>query len=180
MKVPVIVRRLAARLGAPGLAGLALTLAGLALGAGVVWPAREELATLRARATNLEARAASAPPPSTASTRADRTAEFRRHFPAAGSSAHALMRLHAIAAQHGLRLPSGDYRYAPEPGTGLGRYQIVLPVKANYLLVRRFVGAALAELPSLAVDAITLKRDSASAREVEGRVQFSLYVATGP
>lgn len=174
--------RAVARLGPIGLAGLALIAIAATLHVTILLPAREEHDRLADRVTRLAARAKLVPPvPTVAAEGPEQSlSSFAGHFPPARRSASEALRLHALAARHGLRLASGEYRLVPEPGTDLLRYQITLPLKGTYPSVRAFLADSLAEVPTLAIDALALKRESAGVREVEGRVQLSLYAAGAP
>lgn len=172
---------LAESLGPAGAAGLGLLGAALVLAVVAVPPALDALAVAESRherALARPAREARAGRAEDASPQA-RIAAFVAHFPAAGASAAEVVRLLDIAARHGLRLDSGDYRYAIEAGSGLARYQIAFPVQGGYPAARAFVTEALAAVPALALDALSLKREGAQSTAVEGRVQFSLYVRVG-
>lgn len=174
-----LVARATARLGLVGAAGLLLLLLAGVFWFGTVRPAQAERDRLAERAARLaeRSRVAAALPAREPDSPERRMARFLAAFPDSAGAPATLLGLQAIAARHGLRLASGEYRFAPEPGTDLVRYQITLPVKAAYPAVRAFLDDALVAMPTLAIDALSLKRESAGAREVEGRVQLSLFVA---
>jgi hypothetical protein len=165
-------------LGAPGVVGIGLLMFTLAFLLGALRPAYGELLALRER----EARALQRPPRTDAPGGGVRDAaadlaKFERWLPAADEARQELLRLQSFAERHGLQLQRGEYRAARQGELAVLRHQVQLPVKGEYADIRGFVTEALAELPSLALDAASLQRETASAKEIEGRLQYSLYTA---
>jgi hypothetical protein len=155
--------------------GIALVVFALAFGFAALLPAHQELDAARSQYQRLERRLdQSARHPAGANDAAALEA-FYKHFPPHDVARQDLLRLQSVAQKHGIRLRSGEYRFSADAGTGLGRHQIVLPITGPYLNVRAFIAEALAELPSLALDSASFKRDTVAAREIEARLQFSLY-----
>jgi Tfp pilus assembly protein PilO len=68
-----------------------------------------------------------------------------------------LAKLHGIGIATGLQLKSASYRTHKTEGR-IVRYEIVLPVAGNYTQIRDFLKRALAEIPLLSLDSLTLKR----------------------
>jgi hypothetical protein len=102
---------------------------------------------------------------------------FYRAMPPMATGPDQLERIHAAAAAHNVRLHSGEYSLVPQRGLAAARYQIALPATGSYTDLRAFVGRVLAEIPSLALEDIALKREAASSRTVEARLKFTLYLA---
>ena len=166
------------RLGWPGLVGTVLLLAGLAAGAVWVWPAvqarNQELAS-KARA---ESRLARLPPPgvNTAPNVEQRRAAFYQALPSETKVGAAIGQIYAAAAAEQLSLERGAYTLAPVPKTRLVRYQIVLPVQADYGRIRRFLATAQSQVPGLHLDDLSLQRQHIGEPAVEVRLQLSLYL----
>lgn len=71
----------------------------------------------------------------------------------------ALAKLYAIGQATGVQLQSGSYK--TEKATGrLERYVLALPVSGSYAQIRDFLNRALAEIPVLSLDQMTLRRDA--------------------
>jgi Tfp pilus assembly protein PilO len=70
----------------------------------------------------------------------------------------ALAKLHAIGTATGVTLQSGNYRTQAAVGR-LERYELALPVSGSYAQIRDFLNRALAEIPTLSLDQMTLRRD---------------------
>ncbi len=79
----------------------------------------------------------------------------------------------------GLRLDKGEYRQLREGDARVQRYQLSFPVQASYPALRRWLAAALVAEPALALQSISLQRDSALQEQLEIRVVFILYVKAG-
>src|ERR1051326_8337477 len=70
-----------------------------------------------------------------------------------------LARLYAAGKATGVELQSAAYRAQPPAGR-IERYEIVLPVSGTYGQIRDLLGRALAEMPALSLDQMTLRRES--------------------
>lgn len=86
-----------------------------------------------------------------------------------------LGRLLELAGKEGLQVPSGDYRLLPGKDGLFDRYVLNLPVKGSYQTIRRYVAAVRKEFPDLAVDDISLHRESIDSPEVEAQLRFILF-----
>ncbi len=90
-----------------------------------------------------------------------------------------LGRLLDIAGEQGLKVPTGDYRLVVAKGGPLERYVLTLPVRGQYLAVRRYVAAVRAEFADLAVEDLSLRRESIGAGEVEAQLRFIVFARRG-
>ncbi len=120
--------------------------------------------------------AGSAPQPTLNPSAPARLARFYAGLPDARRSADVLGRVLALAAKQGLDLQSGEYRLERQPDDRIQRYRITLPVQGSYAQVRRFVDAALLELPALALDDIEFHRVSADATVLDAQLRFTLHL----
>jgi Tfp pilus assembly protein PilO len=84
-------------------------------------------------------------------------------------------RLHAYAHGAGLTLDRGEYRPVPDTSGKFVRYQIVLPVNGSYPQVRRFVADAMRDMPGLALDAISFRREGDTAR-LQSELRFTAFL----
>jgi hypothetical protein len=162
----------------PGALGAALLLAAAGYGAAVPLPQREALVALRAKADALERRAAAVRSGAEAAPQgpAARRAAFFAALPARADLTQHIERIYAAAALEQLSLAHGEYTAADVAGTGLVRLRITLPVKGSYRQVRRFVDAAIAAVPGLALDDLSLQRPHVGETQVEAKVQLSLFL----
>ncbi|PKO87891.1 MAG: pilus assembly protein PilO [Betaproteobacteria bacterium HGW-Betaproteobacteria-12] len=165
-------------LGRPGLIGAALLLTGLAFSLAATLPASQELEQSRqraARASALEARAASGEQLAPQTAEGQRTA-FYRDFPQPTEVTHWIERIYAAAAAEQLSLAHGEYVMSTVNDTRLQRYQITLPVRADYGQLRRFISAAQAAVPKLHLDELSLQRQEIGEAQVDARIRLSLYL----
>lgn len=102
--------------------------------------------------------------------------QFYGFLPSHDAIPDQVKRLLASADKHGLQLAQGDYKALPQPNTAMLRYQIILPVKADYPRIINFLQSALQEMPSLTLESMQLKRTSIDAGEVEARLQLVIFV----
>jgi hypothetical protein len=84
-----------------------------------------------------------------------------------------------FAAANGVTVVQADYRrIADTRSTTQSVYsqlQISLPVKADYLTLRRFIYNALSELSNLSLDQLVIKREQTNSTQVDAQLIFSLW-----
>jgi hypothetical protein len=85
-----------------------------------------------------------------------------------------LAKLYAAGKATGVELQSANYRAQKAAGR-IERYEIVLPVSGTYAQVRDFLGRALAEVPALSLDQMTLRRESRNQAEVQAELRLTLH-----
>lgn len=98
-----------------------------------------------------------------------------KRFPGEDDLNAELGRLIALAVEQGLQVPSGDYRLLPDKDGLFDRYVLNLPVKGSYRTIRRYLSAVRAEFPDLAIDDVSLRRESVASPEVEAQLRFILF-----
>lgn len=91
----------------------------------------------------------------------------------------ALRRLFEAADKVGVELDQGEYRVTEVKDAHLLRYQLSLPVYGSYPEIRAFVTQALNADPALALSAILLRRDSIETPDLDGLLNFTLYLEVG-
>ncbi len=74
-----------------------------------------------------------------------------------------------------IEILGGTYAQRVDEGGRFSRAQIVMPVKGNAAAIRRFVTKSLAKHPSLALQNMQMNRDSASANQIEGQVEWHFF-----
>jgi hypothetical protein len=165
------VRAVLARVGAAGLAGLALIAAAVTFHAWVQVPIEQELRTLERAVVRDHA----VSPVMRVSTPAAQIGSFYRFFEQPAAAHEWLAKLHAIARAAGLELPSAEYRLLPT-GTRIARYQITVPLSATYSQARAFMANALNEIPVLSVDQASFRRSHAGDSRLEVEIVMTLHV----
>ena len=107
---------------------------------------------------------------------ARRVAAFYAYLPAHDTIPDLLKQLVDVATSNGVVLAKADYKAQAEDGAAFMRYQITLPIKADYANVQAFIVGALRDMPALTLDSVTFKREQIDTGEVEARVHFNLLV----
>jgi hypothetical protein len=91
-----------------------------------------------------------------------------------------LAKLYAISKATGVEMPSANYKMdsgaKDDASARIQRYEIVLPVTATYGQLRDFLGRALAEIPVLSLDQLSLKRESRNQDEVQAELRLTLHL----
>jgi len=148
-------QRLRAELGPLGIAALVLIACGVSFQAAVLRPlearrnALEEQVTQglgQSRSKHAEAGPGASLP------------RFYRHFESGEDAPTQLARLHGIGKAAGLDLRAAQYR-VDKSGPRILRYEITLPLSGSYAQIRTFLTNALAAMPVLSLDQVTLKKD---------------------
>lgn len=172
MRAPVKARlaQLRAQLGVLGLASLALIGATAVFVNAVLDPAQEKNRALQG---SIERYARQAP--GAAAGGADKVAGVYKFLERAEAPTDWLAKLHAIGTATGLELQSANYR--TQPGSArVERYEIVLPVSGSYLQLREFLKRALAEIPVLSLDQMTIKRETRNDGAVQAELRLTLHM----
>ena len=97
--------------------------------------------------------------------------EFYGFLQSKEETTDALAKLYAIGTATGVNLQSGTYR-TQQAGARLERYELALPVNGSYAQIRDFLNRALAEIPSLSLDQMTLRRNKVA---VEAELRLTLH-----
>ena len=87
-----------------------------------------------------------------------------------------LAKLYGISRATGVELQSANYKTLTEAGNRIQRYEIVLPVQGSYPQLREFLRRALAEIPVLSLDQLSLKRESRNAGAVQAELHMTLHM----
>lgn len=168
-------REAAARLGWPGIAGLALlvyaiTLAATGITAGHAQANQLDLELTEAQhAHDIQQRPESL-------SGADRLAAFYQRFPQPRTVPDALADIYEAAAHAGLVLERGTYKWSSNPGDRFIRYEIELPLKGPYPKIQLLAYQAMQKIPALALNDISFKREGTGAADVEAKLHFTLYM----
>ncbi|MFZ4875095.1 type 4a pilus biogenesis protein PilO [Janthinobacterium sp. Mn2066] len=107
---------------------------------------------------------------------ADSLAAFHAYLPAHDTIPEQLQQLLEVARKSGVILAKADYKPQEDGNTAFLRYQISLPVKAEYAQLQAFIVEALQALPTLTLDSVLFKREQIEAGEIDARIQFILLV----
>lgn len=111
-----------------------------------------------------------------APTEAGGVAAFHAYLPPHDTIPDLLKELVEVAGQNGITLAKAEYKPQLDDKAAFLRYQITLPVKADYARLQGFIINALQTLPTLTLDSVSFKREQIEAGEIEARIQFVLLV----
>jgi len=164
-------------LGWVGLSGVALLAAAGLFYLLTVRPAQADLVALQERLERVEIHGRSRGlGPSVEPSQMEQFLEF---FPPLETAPRWLRTLYSIAARERLELLKGNYRIREDPVLMLAHYTISLPMRGRYPQVRRFIAAALNEVPVASVEGVVFQRDKISDGAVEANVTLTLHLRTG-
>ena len=158
------------------LAAASLALLVLALGLQFMW-----VDALHARNAELQEalsskRQAQLQKPAAGEDKAQRLAAFYATLPDAGEATQAIAVLNRAAAHHKLALATAEYRIT-RAGTGpLLRYQISVPLRANYVQLHAWLSEVLNALPNAALDELSIKREDAAIDVLDARVRLTVFL----
>jgi Tfp pilus assembly protein PilO len=162
--------RLRDELGVSGILSLAVLAAAGIFYFTLLQPMQAHDGELRAQLAK-QARTAPAGEPSSAT---DKLGAFYRFMEKPEQTTDWLAKLYAIGQATGVGLQSATYKTHPGDGR-LERYEIVLPVSGSYTQIREFLKRALAEIPVLSLDQLSLKREARSDGSVNAELRLTLH-----
>ncbi|MDB5801811.1 MAG: hypothetical protein JWL63_2750 [Rhodocyclales bacterium] len=174
----IALMRMAHRAGWPALIGGALLIASLAVVLSATQPTRAQITVVEQQRKQLRVASLSKTPVTVSPQ--TRLREFYSAFPPRSTLPDALMTLHRVANQNGLRDTRADYRDTPEVGTPLVRVRIEIPVTGSYASIRSWIAELLKTLPSLTLDGLELRRANIANPQLDARVRFQLLLRSTP
>ena len=161
--------RLRDELGAMGIAAIGLFFAAALFVAFVLQPLKEKNRSLAARAETLSGAAASAGSPN------EKLAAVYQYLAKPEATTDWLAKLYAIGRATGVELQSASYKTQGAAGR-LERYEMTIPLTGSYTQMREFLKRALAEIPVLSLDQITLKREHRREGMLQAELRLSLHM----
>ena len=168
MNLPRSMQRLRHEIGIVGIVSLALIVCAIAFQFSVLRP-------LEVRRDSLEQGISQRSPGGSQSDASQGLAPFYRFFESADDVPTQLARLQLIGKAAGLDLRSAQYKADKSSGRIL-RYEMTLPITGSYAQIRSFLANALAEMPVLSLDQVSLKKDHAGDGPVHADVRMTLHL----
>jgi hypothetical protein len=101
---------------------------------------------------------------------------FYHFFPTQENLLDQLGKIYAAAESQNLMLEQGEYNIVDEIDAKLIRYSIELPVKGDYLQIRKFIKKSLLDVPNLALESVYFTRQKIDDPHVSSKIHFILYV----
>lgn len=164
-------RRLARRLGLPGVAGLLLAVLVPAILLGGVLPVQRDVAAMQQQLAHKPAHPISAEPVATPEQSLSADLEtFRMKFPTVDQLSGQLDALFSLCEKHGLAVDKGEYALVEKSGGALRRFEVTLPVVGSYPQVRALVLEVLEKLPAAALSDVAMEREKIA----DGRARATL------
>jgi len=170
-----LLRRWRRALGWPGLAGAALLVLALLVFVGLGLPERLQLEGVKQQVAAARTRASTP-------TRSDRQgteaqmAAFYNAFPSRNTAPAWLQKIYAAGEQFSLGLEKAEYKQTLDRNSHLFNYEINLPVRGSYVQIREFIRTVLAEIPTLALRDVQIRRANIGESTVEAQIRFILYL----
>jgi len=114
--------------------------------------------------------------PQASEAKAQAQAAFYATLPDANEAVEAIAVLNQSAARNKVALVTAEYRVTRQ-GTGpLLRYQISVPLRADYGHLHAWLAQVMNALPHAALDDISLKRDDVNQDVLDARVRFTVFL----
>jgi hypothetical protein len=107
---------------------------------------------------------------------------FYQIFPKPEALPQALATIYQVANKQKLALNNGDYKFNKLKDNNksferkLTKYEIVLPIKGQYLQIQTFISEVLLQLPALALIDLQIRRENSLKQDVEARLVFVIFV----
>lgn len=169
-------------LGVPGIAAISLLIACAGFYASVMLPmdARIDEVQDSVRAITERADQAGAGGRRGTLPAGEQLAEFYKLFPQQAQLTDTVGQVFEAARANGLVLLQGEYRVAEDQSGRLRRFQMMLPVKADYPRIRRFLATLAADVPTAALEHIQFERQKIGDLQVDATIKLALYLERQP
>jgi hypothetical protein len=168
-------RPLQQRLGAAGIAGVALLAAaaiGLLYAPQILLEADSmhfAVDRTRARLAEIDRELAATP----GSVR--QLDRFHTWLPPFGQSSSDMRTLFDIAAKSQIQLIKGEYALKQDNAHHIARLEIVLPIKDSYRDIRGFVAATLDALPHASLSELRMERSAPNVEPLDARLRITMF-----
>jgi hypothetical protein len=174
-------RQWLSRLGTPGIVAIGLFIACAGFYASVLMPLDSGIDEIRDRVNLLTSEVERATKGSRQGVQSisEQMAEFYGLFPRQGQLTDTVAKVFHAASSQGIALQHGEYRVAEDRPGELRRFQMVLPVKAEYPRIRRFLASVAAEVPTAALEHIQFERQKIADPQVEATIKLAVYLEQG-
>jgi Tfp pilus assembly protein PilO len=141
-------------------------------------PAQTQRDRLRSEVTALQenVQPIDAPPSAQQNSSAEQLTSFYSFFPDRQSAPEWLGTIQQAAKKHGLQLEQGEYRAVPQQAGKLIRYSVTLPVKGDYMQLRKFIADVLNKVPHASLEGFSLQRQKATDAMLEAKIRLALYL----
>jgi hypothetical protein len=103
-------------------------------------------------------------------------ATFHQTFLNVKAAPDVLETLHEAAVAQGVTLEQGEYHLVRNGPDKLARYQIVLPIKGDYLHLRKFLSQILADMHYASIDSVEFQRQKASDTVLDAQVKMTVFL----
>lgn len=166
----------AAGLGLPGIVGLGLLVFIGAFYVSTLYPEQRRLEELRPEIAKVRSERSAPADAEGPKSPMDRLAAFYGAFPKPRDVPDLLEKVYAAAARQTLKLEQGEYRVIRDNAGGLNQFQLTLPVRGSYPQIRKFVDAALIDVPTLSLDSIQFERQKVGDASVDAKIKLVVYL----
>ena len=140
----------------------------------VVHPASKRLDELQEQAASLGRLTHSAKGASVSV--GEQLSAFHEFFPKSKQSPELLSKIYSAATKQGVTLGLGEYRMARDHSGRLLRYEVNLPVRAEYLQIRKFINQVLGDIPSASLDNVSFQRQHIFDPVLESQIKFTIFM----
>lgn len=104
---------------------------------------------------------------------------FYDFLPAEHKTNDVLSVIFAQASEYAIEPQKTEYRLTRSSDARFSRYQITLPVRGDYVAIRKFVIGVLNALPAAALNEISFKRVDAGDQTVEASIRWTVFLRQG-
>jgi hypothetical protein len=101
---------------------------------------------------------------------------FYESFPNINTAPDALARIHKEALVNGVVLDQGEYSLVRNEGDRMVRYGVILPIKGDYIHIRKFLSQTLADMHYVSLDSVEFQRQKISDTTLDAQVKMTFFL----
>lgn len=101
--------------------------------------------------------------------------QFRSVLASQDATPTQLREIHQKAIGAGLSVAQLDVRRQQDSASGVSQLQVSLPLKGTYPALKQFCTELLAQMPSVSIDQLIIKREQVNSNVVEAQLTLSIW-----
>jgi len=102
--------------------------------------------------------------------------DIYKNFPPQDEVAEILSKIYSMAKNSKITLEHGTYKKIIDKTSPFSKYEIEFPIKGKYSEIQLFTSRILNNIPAIALNQISFKRETINDTNIQSKLFFTLYI----